>query len=127
MRGGSADLTVAGGDPVGVGEALTGDMPLVGVAGDGGVGIAGDRGASLLIGINGASKTCATAKRTLAVAATADRHSKGMTLARKSPAEYRSKQTSLPPHREAAGLPKKLARGGAMGGRSEALPFHDRK
>ena len=127
MRGGSADLTVAGGDPVGVGEALTGDMPLVGVAGDGGVGIAGDRAASLLIGINGASKTCATARRTLAVAAQRIVIPKGMMLARASPAEYRSKQTLLPPHREAAGLPKKLARGGAMGGRSEALPFHDRK
>ena len=43
MRGGSADLTVADGDPAGVGEALIGDMPLVGVARDGAGGIAGDR------------------------------------------------------------------------------------
>jgi hypothetical protein len=73
MRGGCADLTVAGGDLGGVGEALTGDMPLVG--GDGGVGIAGDRAAVLLIGKN--AETCATARRTLAVTAAADRHSKG--------------------------------------------------
>ena len=56
MRGGSADHTVAGGDLGGVGEALTGGTPLVGAAGDGGVGIAGDRAASLLIGKNATSK-----------------------------------------------------------------------
>ena len=43
MRRGDCGPYRSDGDAVGVGEALTGDMPLVGVARDGAVGIAGDR------------------------------------------------------------------------------------